>query len=491
MRKTLSNDQVEKDIAGGYMKKILQNGTIVTEKETILADLLIVDEKIELIQANIRVEPDIEVVDVSGMLVLPGGVDAHVHLDLPMFGTVSSDDHYTGTKAAAFGGTTTLIDFISQDSDNLEQNFRLLKQKAEKKASIDYGFHANITLLTPDVEKQIPGLVELGVTSVKVFTAYNNRLRLQDGEIFRVMRIARDAGILTMLHAENGDLIDLLVREAVASGKTTPEWHAKTRPAWGGVEAVSRGAALSAVADAPLYIVHMNAAGEVDQLQYARSKGLRVMGETCPQYLLFTDEKLKAVDGAKWVCSPPLRKKEDQQRLWQGLRDGIIQTIATDHCPFFYNGQNPILYENELVAIPGKELGGGDFTKIPNGLPGVGDRMPILFTEMVSSGKFSINKFVELTCTNPAKIFGMYPKKGILQPGSDADIVVWDPGKRIKYGVEYSQQRTDYNLYEGFQLTGFPILVYSRGKRIVQNGEWFGKPGDGKFLHRDKFGMAL
>ena len=428
-----------------------------------------------------------EVVDVSGKLILPGGVDAHVHLDLPMFGTVSSDDHYTGTKAAAFGGTTTVIDFISQDSDDLVKNFENLKNKAEKKAAIDFGFHANITHLTPEVEEQIPDLVNKGVTSVKVFTAYNNRLRLQDGEIFRVMRIARDAGILTMLHAENGDLIDLLVREAVAQGRTSPEWHALTRPAWGGVEAVLRGSALAAVADAPLYLVHMNVAGEVDQLQYARSKGLKVMGETCPQYLLFTDDRLNGVEGAKWVCSPPLRKKQDQTRLWQGLTEGTLQTIATDHCPFFFNGVIPIEYEGKKVAIPGKELGGGDFTKIPNGLPGVGDRMPVLFTEMVSKGRFSINDFVRLTCSNPARIFGLYPKKGTIAVNADADLVVWDPKQKIEYGVKYSQQRTDYNLYEGYKLTGYPVMVFSRGELIVDRGIWKGKPGRGKYLQRIRF----
>ena len=469
------------------MRILLKNGTVVTENGSIVADVLIDGEKIIAIGTGFSSSADTKVVDVSGKLILPGGVDAHVHLDLPMFGTVSSDDHYTGTKAAAFGGTTTVIDFISQDSDDLVKNFENLKNKAEKKAAIDFGFHANITHLTPEVEEQIPDLVNKGVTSVKVFTAYNNRLRLQDGEIFRVMRIARDAGILTMLHAENGDLIDLLVREAVAQGRTSPEWHALTRPAWGGVEAVLRGSALAAVADAPLYLVHMNVAGEVDQLQYARSKGLKVMGETCPQYLLFTDDRLNGVEGAKWVCSPPLRKKQDQTRLWQGLADATLQTIATDHCPFFFNGVIPIEYEGKKVAIPGKELGGGDFTKIPNGLPGVGDRMPVLFTEMVSKGRFSINDFVRLTCSNPARIFGLYPKKGTIAVNADADLVVWDPKQKIEYGVKYSQQRTDYNLYEGYKLTGYPVMVFSRGELIVDRGIWKGKPGRGKYLQRIRF----
>ncbi len=473
------------------MKKLFKNGLIVTEKETKSADLLVSGEKIAAIATELFPEPGTEVIDADGLYILPGGVDVHVHLDLPMFGTVSSDDHYTGTKAAAFGGTTTVIDFISQDSDNLTENFQKLNLKATEKAAIDYGFHANISHLTPEVEKQIPDLVKLGVTSVKVFTAYNNRLRLQDGEIFRVMRIAREAGILTMIHAENGDLIETLTAEALSAGHTSPKWHAKTRPAWGAVEAVCRGAALSAVANAPLYLVHMNAGGEVDQLEYARSKGLKLMGETCPQYLLFNDNKLDGKDAAKWVCSPPIRKSEDQQRLWQGLQNGTIQTIATDHCPFFYDGRKPIQYEGVSVAIPGKELGKGNFIKIPNGLPGVGDRLPVLYTEMVGSGKFSVNEFVRFNCSNPAKIFGLFPQKGTLAVGSDADIVLWDPNKNVEFGTAYSQQRTDYNLYEGWKLTGFPIQVYSRGNLVMYQGEWFGKPGQGQYLPRKKFAVRI
>jgi dihydropyrimidinase len=473
------------------MDKLIKNGIVVTATESVAADLLIMDGKVVALGDNFEIPVSCEIIDAKGKLILPGGVDVHVHLDLPMFGTVSSDDHYTGTKAAAFGGTTTVIDFISQDTSNLEENFSKLKEKAEHKAAIDFGFHANITNLTPEVEEQIPNLVNFGVTSVKVFTAYNNRLRLQDGQIFQVMRIARDAGILTMLHAENGDLIDLLVKEAVNQGRLNPEWHAKTRPAWGGVEAVMRGSALAAVADAPLYIVHMNAGGEVDQLEYVRSNGLRVMGETCPQYLLFTDDRLLEKDGAKWVCSPPLRKDADRDRLWKGLSNGVIQTIATDHCPFFYNGRREIEYEGKKIAIPGKELGAGDFTKIPNGLPGVGDRMPVLFNEMVSTGRFSVNDFVKLTCTNPAKIFGMYPQKGTIEIGSDADLVLWDPAKNVEYGVRYSQQRTDYNLYEGFHLKGFPEMVLSRGEIVVDNGVWKGRPGWGKYVSRTRFSASL
>lgn len=287
-----------------------------------------------------------------------------------------------------------------------------------------------------------------------------------------------------MLHAENGDVIDILVAEALAAGNTTPEWHAKTRPAWGAVEATMRACALAAQANAPLYIVHMNVAGEVDMLRYARERGGKVMGETCPQYLFFTEDDLRRPDGAKWVCSPPMRTKADNARLWEGLADGTIQTIGTDHCPFFYDGTKPILYEGKEVAIPGKELGKDDFTKIPNGLPGVGDRLPVLWTAGVRSGKMTAEQFVALTSTNPAKIFGLYPRKGALLPGSDADIVIWDPQKKVKYGVAHSHQRTDYNLYEGWELVGYPEKVFLRGELIVDGENWLGRAGMGEFLSR-------
>lgn len=473
------------------MQTLIKNGTLVTALETVRADLLIEDGKITRIGNGIVTGPGCEIIDASGLFALPGGVDVHVHLDLPMFGTVSSDDHYTGTKAAAFGGTTTVIDFVSQDSDDLVDCVTGLRQKADARVAVDYGLHMNITHLTPEVEAQIPRLVKEGVTSLKVFTAYNDRLRLRDDEIFRVMRIARENGLLTMLHAENGDLIEILVNEALLKGNTAPIWHARTRPAWGAVEAVMRGAALAATAQSHLYIVHVNVAGEVDMLQYARQHGLPVMGETCPQYLFFTEDDLSRPDGEKWICSPPLRSASDQQRIWTGLKEGTLQVISTDHCPFFFDGQKPILYEGQKVAIPGKELGKGDFTKIPNGLPGVGDRLPVLWTKMVASGNFTMNEFVALTCTNPAKIFGLYPRKGSLEPGSDADIVLWDPELEIDYGVAQSQQRTDYNLYEGWALKGYPVRVISRGLTIVNGNRWLGKPGSGKFIHRSTFSSML
>jgi dihydropyrimidinase len=472
------------------MKTVIKGGTIITASETVQADILVDGEVIKSIGKDIN-EPGAEIIDATGKLVLPGGVDVHTHFALPMAGTISSDDHYTGHKAAAFGGTTTAIDFVSQDKETLGECVEAWHQISDPLAAIDYSCHMNITRFDKEIAKQIPGLVKKGITTLKVFTAYNNRLRLQDGEIFQVLRIARDVGMLTMVHAENGDVIDILIDEALKAGNTTPVWHARTRPAWGAVEAVLRGSALAAQAGAPLYIVHMNAAGEVDQLEYARSQGLPIMGETCPQYLFFTEENLSQPDGAKWICSPPMRSKKDNNRLWEGLEKGIVKVVATDHCPFFFDGTKPILYEGQKVAIPGKELGKGDFTKVPNGLPGVGDRMPVMWTNAVNSGRITKNDFVAMHCTNPAKIFGLYPKKGTILPGSDADIVIWDPNITVSYGAGIAQHRTDYNLYEGWRLKGFPEKVFSRGKLIVDGKSWFGKKGEGKFIHRKPFAEIL
>jgi dihydropyrimidinase len=464
------------------MKTLIKGGMLVTAEKTFSADILVEAERIAQIGQNLHV-PDAKIVDATGKLILPGGVDPHVHLDLPMAGTVSSDDHYTGTKAAAFGGTTTVIDFASFDFPTMGESVDQWKKNAEK-AVVDYSAHMNLTRFDEKIAAELPSLPGLGITTAKTFTAYNNRLRLPDGDIFRAMRIARDNGMLILLHAENGDVIETLIAEAVAAHHLTPDWHAKTRPAWGAVEASLRASALAAQAEASLYIVHMNAAGEVDMLRYARTHGVRVMGETCPQYLFFTEDDLRRPDGAKWVCSPPMRTKADNARLWEGLADGTLQTIGTDHCPFFFDGTQPITYEGQPVAIPGKELGREDFTKIPNGLPGIGDRLPVLWTTAVGSGKLSASQFVALTSTNPAKIFGLYPRKGALLPGSDADLVIWNPHKQVKYGLAHSAQRTDYNLYEGWELTGYPEKVFLRGELIVDGEKWLGRRGMGRFLPR-------
>jgi dihydropyrimidinase len=462
---------------------ILTGGTIVSTDDINEQDLMILGEEIAEIGEDLASD-GAEIIDVSGKLLMPGGVDPHTHFDLPMFATVSSDDHYTGHKAAAFGGTTTVMDFVPQDFDELSEAIDVWRLKAEPKAAIDYGFHMNITNLNDGVLAEIPSLIDLGITTLKMFTAYNGRLRLQDGEIFQVMRVAAENGMLPMVHAENGDVIEILTNEAVKAGRKAPEWHAYTRPAWGAVEAVLRSAALAAQAESSLYIVHVNTAGGLAQIQFAREQGLPVMGESCPQYLFFTVEHLKRPDGAKWVCSPPMRSETDNEALWQGLSIEVLQVVGTDHCPFFYDGTTSIEYEGEQVAIPGKELGAEDFTKIPNGLPGVGDRMPILWSYGVGRGRITMRQFVAMTSTNPAKIFGLYPQKGTLLPGSDADIVVWDPERELTYGVEHARHRTDYNLYEGWELKGYPEKVFLRGHLIVDGEQWFGERGMGRFLKR-------
>ncbi|MCP4142718.1 MAG: dihydropyrimidinase [Chloroflexi bacterium] len=465
------------------MSKLIQNGTIITASETFKADILIEGERIAAIGQNLHA-PNAEWIDADRKLILPGGVDPHTHFDLPMFGTVSSDDHYTGHKAAAFGGTTTVIDFINQDFDSLKECVDAWHAKADDKAAIDYSFHMNIVNFNDDVAKQFPDLLEEGITSLKVFSAYNGVLRLDDEGIFNVLRTAAKYGMLTLLHAENGDVIETLVADALKAGNTSTEWHALTRPSWGAGEAILRVAGMAQAADASLYIVHMNTEIGADMLKYSRERGIKIMGETCPQYLFFTIDNMRQSDGAKWVCSPPMRSKEDNARLWQAVERGEMQVMGTDHCPFFFDGATPIVYEGEEIAIPGKELGKDDFTKIPNGLPAVGDRLPVMWTEGVVSGRMSANEFVAMNSTNPAKIFGMYPRKGALLPGSDADIVIWDPEKKVTHGVAHSHQRTDYNLFEGWELTGYPEKVFLRGEMIVDGDEWLGKKGGGEFLKR-------
>jgi dihydropyrimidinase len=465
-------------------KVLIQSGELVTAEETIRADLLIEGEKISAIGLDLEAA-GATIVNASGKLVFPGGIDPHTHFALPMFGTVSSDDHYTGHKAAAFGGTTTVIDFVPQDEPSLRKSINAWHTKADEMAAVDFGFHMNITRMDDEVLEQVPTLIDEGITTLKVFTAYNERLRLQDGEIFQVMRLAAQHGMLTLLHAENGDVIEILTAEALAAGHTEAVWHARTRPAWGAVESVLRGVALAEQVGAPLYVVHLNTAGGLEQIRYGRDRGAKVMAETCPQYLFFTVEDLERPDGAKWVCSPPMRTSEDHAALWEGVQDGSIQTFGTDHCPFFFDGTRPIEYEGEQIAIPGKELGAHDFTKIPNGLPGVGDRLPVLWTHGVGQGRITPNEFVALLSTNPAKIFGLYPRKGALAPGSDADIIIWDPQRTLTYGVKYAHHRTDYNLYEGWELTGYPEKVFLRGQLIVDGDQWLGKQGMGQFQKRE------
>ncbi len=466
------------------MKTLIKNGTLVTASDTTVADLLMVDGQIALLGRHLPAD-GAQVVDATGKYVLPGGIDVHTHLDLPFGCTKASDDFYSGHKAAAFGGTTSHLDFAMQaKGETLHQTLDNWHTKSDSKAVLDYGFHVGITDLTPTVLNEIPTLAAEGITSIKLFLAYKNVLQVDDATFFKSLMKAGEAGMLTMVHAENGDAIQILVEKAVAEGHLTPEWHALTRPAWAEAEATMRAVAMAGMAGAPLYVVHVTNGMAVDQIAYGRERGLNVMGETCTQYFFFSVDNLRQPDGAKWVCSPPMRTAADNEALWAAIANNKLQVVSTDHCPFLYDGTTPIDYEGRPFILPGKELGAGNFTKIPNGVPGIEDRLPILWTYGVGQGRLSLNRFVEVCCTNPAKIFGLYPQKGTLAVGSDADVVIWDPSATRTLGAATSHQRTDYNLYEGWELRGLPEKVYQRGNLLVDGATWNGEPGGGQWLKR-------
>jgi dihydropyrimidinase len=472
------------------MKILIKNGTLVTAADSYQADLLIEGEKIGLIGANLAVE-DAEVVDAGGKLVLPGGIDVHTHLELPVGSFFNSDDFYTGHKAAAFGGTTCHLDFAHQDKGGtLRQALDLYHEKAGK-AVIDYGFHIGLVDVRPETLDEIPAMVEEGVSSLKLYLAYKGRLQVDDAAFFKSLMKAAELGMVALVHAENGDVIELLIQQALSSGRLGLPWHARTRPAWSEAEATMRAVALAGMAGASLYVVHVTCQGAVDQLAYGRERGLRVMGETCTQYLFFTEKQLERPDGAKWVCAPPLRREADIAGLWQALANRTLQAVSTDHCPFMYEGDKALTYEGQPYRMPGKELGQGNFSKVPNGVPGIEDRLVMLWSYGVGQGRISANRFVELTATNPAKIFGMYPRKGTLAVGSDADIVIWDPRAKRVISAAKAHQRVDYNLYEGWEVTGLPEKVYGRGRLLVDGEQWYGRPGQGAFIRRSSHNPAV
>lgn len=426
-----------------------------------------------------------EVVNADGKMITPGGIDVHTHLDLPFFDTVSSDDFYTGHKAAAFGGTTTHIDFaIQRKGESLHQAINNWHKKADHKAAINYGFHVAITDLTEEVMEEIPTIASEGISSLKLFMAYKGLYQVDDSALLKTLMKAAEAGLTTMVHAENGDVLDILIKDNVDNGRLATEYHARSHPAWAEAEATMRAVALAGIAQAPLYVVHMTCQESVDQLRYGRDRGLPVMGETCTHYLFFTVDKLSQQDGSKYVCSPPVRTKKDNEYLWKALADGHLQAVSTDHCPFMYNGTQVIEYEGEHYQMAGKELGLGNFAKIPNGMHGIEDRMLVLWTYGVGQGRISANKYVELTATNPAKIFGMYPRKGTVTVGADADLVIWDTEATKNISWRNMHMRTDHNVYEGWNLRGLPEKVYVHGKRVVNGETWEGKPGSGCFVHR-------
>ncbi len=464
------------------MRTLIKGGTIVTASDTYQADVLIEGEKILTIGHGLAGDTTI---DARGKYVIPGGIDVHTHLDMPFGGTVSSDDFFTGHRAAAFGGTTCHIDFAIQPKGaTLRETLDMWLARAEGKAAIDYGFHIAITDLPDSVMDEIRHCPDYGVTSLKLFMAYKGVLQVDDATLFRAMQQAAAHGLLICVHAENGDAIDVLIKEAIEAGNLEPKYHALTRPPELEAEATYRAIRLAEVAGCPLYVVHLTNAGALEAVRLARARSKPIYAETCVQYFFFTKDDLArpGFEGAKWVCSPPFREPSDQEALWQGVFDNSLQVVSTDHCPFWFEG-------GKEGRPAGKELGRESFAKIPNGVPGIEDRMMVLYTHGVRQGRFSINRWVELCCTNPAKLFGMYPQKGTLAPGSDADVVVWDPEAKHTISARTHHQRTDYNLYEGMQVTGMPQVVLARGRVLVQDGEWKGEQGAGRFVKRRRFGQ--
>jgi len=458
---------------------LIRHGTIVNADSTTRADLLIDGEVIKEIRAGIPVHAADTVIDATGLLLLPGGIDAHTHLDMPFGGSRSADDFETGTKAAAIGGTTTIVDFaIQARGTRMRTALDTWWKKAEGKASIDYGLHMIVTDLPDAGLEDMDEMVREGVASFKLFMAYPGVLMVDDATIFKALRQTAKNGALICMHAENGSVIDVLVQQALAEGKTAPIYHALTRPTQAEAEAVHRAIAMAEMAGVPVYIVHLSSEDALNQVREARDRGLPAFAETCPQYLLLSLEDVadKGWEGAKYVFTPPLRERRNQPKLWEGLRRDNLQVVSTDHCPFCFEDQ--------------KALGKDDFTKIPNGGPGIENRLQLLHHHGVGLGNFTINRFVELVSTAPARIFGMYPKKGVLAPGSDADIVLWDPAAAYTISAATQAMRVDYSMFEGFKVRGNARDVYSRGELIVSNGKFIGRPGRGRYLRREARGGA-
>jgi dihydropyrimidinase len=457
------------------MKTLIRNGHIVTAVDSYSADILIDGATVVLIGNDLEkiVGALDRTIDATHRLVIPGGIDPHTHMDLPFGGTSSSDDFETGTRAAALGGTTTIIDFAVQyRGQSLNEALDIWFAKAEAKAVIDYGFHMIVTDLPDTRLPELRRLIDQGVSSFKLFMAYPGVFLVDDGTIFKAMTAAGEAGGLICMHAENGVVIDVLVKRALAEGKTAPKYHALTRPTRAEAEGVHRAIAIAEMAHSPVYIVHLSCYDALREVQAARDMGLPAFAETCPQYLFLDDTYYEqdGFEGAKYVMTPPLRDRSNQEHLWKGLRGNDLQVISTDHCPFCFKEQ--------------KELGRDDFSKIPNGGPGVEHRMSLIYDGGVVQKRITLNRFVELTSTAAAKIFGVFPKKGTIAIGSDADIVIFDPNREQTISAKTHHMRVDYSAYEGRKVRGVVETVLSRGEIVVENGAFMGKPGTGQFLRR-------
>jgi dihydropyrimidinase len=455
---------------------IIVNGRVVTATDTYASDVAINGGKVEAIGQSLPRENAGKIIDAAGKYVLPGGIDVHTHLDMPFGGTTSADDFETGTRAAAFGGTTTLIDFaIQYKGQTLRTAFDSWMQKASSKAVSDYSFHCIITDLPDARLEEMNALVREGVTSFKMFMAYPGVFMLDDGSIFKALRTTAKNGGLVCMHAENGNAIDVIVQQALAEGKTAPKYHALTRPTTAEAEATARAIALAEMAGAPIYIVHLSCNDALEKVREARDRGLPVYAETCPQYLYLSLENMDApgFEGAKYVFTPPLREKWHQEKLWNGLKRDHLQVVSTDHCPFCFKEQ--------------KELGIGDFTKSPNGGPGIEHRMSLVYSGGVASGRFSVNRFVELVSTTPARLFGLYPRKGTIAVGSDADLVIFDPERKHTISAKTHHMRVDYSMFEGIQVTGMPDVILSRGRVMVDDNKFVGRAGAGEFIKRSTY----
>src|SRR6202790_2174051 len=462
-----------------HFDTVIRNGTIVTASDTFAADIGIIGDKVSALAAQLPIENAGQVIDAAGLLVIPGGIDVHTHLDMPFGGTTSADDFQTGTIAAAFGGTTTLIDFaIQYKGQTLRQAFDTWMKKAHDRAVTDYAFHCIITDLGSAQLEEMGQLIHEGVTSFKLFMAYPGVFMLDDATIFKAMRQAAKHSGLICMHAENGGAIDVIVQQALAEGKRAPKYHALTRPTTAEAEATSRAIALAEMAGAPVYIVHLSCNEGLEKVREARDRGLPAYAETCPQYLYLSLENMDApgFEGAKYVFTPPLREKWHQERLWQGLTKDTLQVVSTDHCPFCFKEQ--------------KELGKEDFTKIPNGGPGIEHRLSLIYTGGVHGKRFSPNRFVQLVATAPAKLFGLYPRKGTIAVGSDADLVIFDPNAEHTITAKTHHMRVDYSMFEGFRVKGATNTVLSRGRVLIDDGKFTGRAGAGEFLRRKTYSGA-
>lgn len=455
------------------MSLLIKNGNIITATDNYFADIFIAGETVQIIGKVLSVNAENEV-DASGMLVFPGGVDPHVHLDMPFMGTFSSDTHETGTRAALFGGTTTVIDFVLQKQGNsLKAALNEWNARAKGNAVGDYSFHMAVTDFNNETKKEIKQFIEEeGITSFKTFMAYKGALMIDDRQMIGLMEEVKKQGGMVTVHATNGDMIDYLIQKHRDEGKLSPLYHYLSQPEVTEAEASERFVDMANYTGCPGYIVHLTCEGALNAVRNSTKRNQKVFVETCIQYLLL-DALLyeRNFEGAKWVMSPPLREKKDQETLWAGINQGLVNVVATDHCPFMWEQ---------------KKMGEKDFSRIPNGHPAIESRMELLFSEGVAKQKISLNKFVEVACTNPAKIFGMFPRKGTIAPGSDADIVIFDPNQKHTLSAKTHHMNVDYSSYEGWEVTGKVKTVLLRGKVAIDHNECLVEKGFGKFIMRKK-----